>query len=627
MHRALLISTAGGLFFAAFFLASPQWAELIYRLIVEGFHVIAWLAAATGIGAVVLRAMRVRIESRALAFATFAGLGLGIISLLVLGMGLVGWMNRGSAIAMLVIGLIAGAMCVRNIQIELPREAAFLLLLMPTLGLVTAAAFMLPGVLWSDEPAGYDVLAYHFQVPREWYEIGRIVPLTHNVFSYFPFNVEMHYLLAMHLRGGAYEGMYLAQLMHVAFLGLSVVALIGFTAKPQTGIIAAITMGSFPWLMMLSPIGYNEGGLLLFGTLAFVWAIRAFDPSLGTPGEGAGEGSASTPVEEPSPDPLPEYQEREAGVVIAGVMTGFACGCKLTAVPVLLLAMPIIGLILRRFSVKQAATFLAISLLTLSPWLIRNQIWAGNPVFPEATQVLGQAHFNDAQVARWADAHQPSLGSAPRVRAIWEQLFRNWRWGYVPVPLSLIAIMLAWRRREVMFLAVLLLIQFILWISATHVQGRFLILTAPMAALLIAHVDVRRWFCFALGSSIASTIVGWVFLYRIMFSFPLTIGVENFEPVMRASILPDDVARQVYETDRPIVLVGDAKAFMYSIPMSRLHYRSVFDVVDWIDPSVPTDAVIVLDPVELRRLSKTYSNLPPFPPGTEDRQQPFILPR
>ena len=33
-------------------------------------------------------------------------------------------------------------------------------------------------------------------------------------FSYFPFGVEMHYLLAMHLAGGPWRGMYLAQLMH-----------------------------------------------------------------------------------------------------------------------------------------------------------------------------------------------------------------------------------------------------------------------------------------------------------------------------------------------------------------------------------------------------------------------------
>src|SRR5205809_404472 len=88
------------------------------------------------------------------------------------------------------------------------------------LWLISACAMLPPGLLWGDEPNGYDVLEYHLQVPREWYELGRIVPLQHNVFSFLPFNVEMHYLLAMHLRGGPWAAMYLAQLMHVAFIAI-----------------------------------------------------------------------------------------------------------------------------------------------------------------------------------------------------------------------------------------------------------------------------------------------------------------------------------------------------------------------------------------------------------------------
>src|SRR5208337_2754538 len=82
---------------------------------------------------------------------------------------------------------------------------------------VTLAACFPPGILWGDEPNGYDVVEYHLQVPREWFEAGRILPLHHNVFSFFPFNVEMHYLLAMFLHDGPWAGMYLAQMMHVGF--------------------------------------------------------------------------------------------------------------------------------------------------------------------------------------------------------------------------------------------------------------------------------------------------------------------------------------------------------------------------------------------------------------------------
>src|SRR5205823_9322486 len=98
------------------------------------------------------------------------------------------------------------------------------LLVVPFFAIAVVGALMPPGVLWKDEPHYYDVIEYHLQVPREWYEAGRIVPLHHNVFSFFPFNVEMHYLLAMHLRGGPWAGMYLAQFMHGAFIFLTVLA-------------------------------------------------------------------------------------------------------------------------------------------------------------------------------------------------------------------------------------------------------------------------------------------------------------------------------------------------------------------------------------------------------------------
>ena len=86
------------------------------------------------------------------------------------------------------------------------------------------AALMPPGVMSTPEPNGYDVVEYHLQVPREWYEWHRIVPLHHNVFSFMPMNMEMHYLLAMHLSDGPWAGMYLCQIMHLCMMVLAVLA-------------------------------------------------------------------------------------------------------------------------------------------------------------------------------------------------------------------------------------------------------------------------------------------------------------------------------------------------------------------------------------------------------------------
>ena len=78
----------------------------------------------------------------------------------------------------------------------------------------------------------------------------------------------MHYLLAMHLKGGPWNGMYLAQFMNLVMIALTITAL-GGIAKPQ----AAIVAGAAPWMMLLGSVAYNECGLLLFGTLSIGWAI------------------------------------------------------------------------------------------------------------------------------------------------------------------------------------------------------------------------------------------------------------------------------------------------------------------------------------------------------------------
>jgi hypothetical protein len=79
-------------------------------------------------------------------------------------------------------------------------------------------------------------------------------------------------------------------------------------------------------------------------------------------------------------------------------------------------------------------------------------------------------------------------------------------------------------------------------------------------------------------------------------------------------------------------LVGDAKAFCYQRPMSRLRYRTVFDVgpgedaiAAWIGDAVDPSTAILVDPSELARFERTYRNLPPIPPDVLQRGQPYLL--
>jgi len=89
------------------------------------------------------------------------------------------------------------------------------------------------------------------------------------------------------------------------------------------------------------------------------------------------------------------------------------------------------------------------------------------------------------------------------------------------------------------------------------------------------------------------------------------------------------------QADATLILVGDARAFWYPIPMSRLRYKTVFDVagapgenlVDaWTDSlGDRRRAWIWIDPLELERFSRTYHPLPPLPSELAQRDRPFMM--
>ncbi len=327
----LVISLGGALAYGF-----PSAVLLIYRFIVDGACLLLWLAAAWGFGSDQVRwilSMREGSEigtgltektSHLLKGITSIALGLGFVGLLVLGLGLAGWLNRFSLMVILLFGafrLYRSGKAIFLPLLEALREKPgpewLWLFAAPFLSIALIGTMLPPGILWTHfregEPHGYDVVEYHLQIPREWYEAKRIIPLHHNVFSFFPFNVEMHYLLAMHLEGGPWAGMYLAQLMHLAFVVLSVLAVYAFALRigsRASAMVAALAVASVPWLTQLAAIAYDEGGLLLYGTLAIGWAMLGVSESF----------------------------NRNRRFALAGVFAGLACGVKLTAVPEVLVA-------------------------------------------------------------------------------------------------------------------------------------------------------------------------------------------------------------------------------------------------------------------------------------------------
>lgn len=403
----------------------------------------------------------------------------------------------------------------------------------PVAMLVVSATFP-PGTLWETEARGYDVMEYHLQLPREYTESGSAMPVRHNVYSYFPANVEMVYVLLMQLGRAVMQddsylwGTYPAQFFHVVLMLLTAATLAlapmgragakrqgggtggGNGLTGATGRAAAVLLFlGVPWTVVTGSLAYNEGGMLFFGTVALVLALG-----------GGGGGSAAKPGEESAGSragpPVPPAVAR--GVLI-GVFLGLAVGSKLTAG--LFFALPVAVVLLLR-AVNQGAMLktlvvaAGVALAVFLPWGVRAAVASGgNPVFPFFTSVLGRDGWTGEEVARFEKGHAAPEGARSvggRMKALvensvldaqwspgWASIDRwsrnplppeSWTrvgllWVIVPLGLALAFGAMATRPMAALLLVVLG-VQVVVWMLFTHLAARFLLpISIPLGLLMM----------------------------------------------------------------------------------------------------------------------------------------------
>jgi hypothetical protein len=340
------------------------------------------------------------------------------------------------------------------------------------------------GMLWGSEYSGFDALSYHLQLPREWIEHGRIWPSDHNVYSYLPGYIEGAYAHMALLSGGgmpdhAARASISAQLLSVLMLVLSAGAIGTLCsacvrryvsqADQRTGsVLAAVLTLSTPWLLVVGTIAYNEMAVVLLGACALLVAI-----------------SSELPI------------HRRA--MLTALLVGGACSCKPTAI---FLLAPAVGIVLLASAAPKrwimiTVLCVVIGALTISPWLIRNALGSGNPVFPQLPGVFGLGHWSVEQHGVYASAHRFKGSLIDRVGMLvlpdpdgmdHVSRFRgltNLQWGLTPLLalFGLLTLLFTRSTRRLGMVAALALGLVVLgWVLLTHLQSRFLI---PLAPLLI----------------------------------------------------------------------------------------------------------------------------------------------
>ena len=361
---------------------------------------------------------------------------------------------------------------------------------------IMALGAMLPTV-------DFDAIEYHLQGPKEYYQAGRIAFLPHNVYTSMPFSIEMLHLLGMEVVADWWLGALVGQLL-VAFFAPMAAVLIGLTARrvgsDRAAWVAAIAYLTTPWIYRLAVLPYVEGPLCYFHA-ALIWAVTR----------------TSTKVEGDLPSGASRPSISLCQAALVGLLAGGAMAIKYPALisAVLPLAVWAAWAAWRSRDWRVAFAYGLGLAIVMAPWLGKNLLDTGNPVYPLGYRVFGGSHWDSARDAKWSAAHGPkSIEAGAFLRSVVDVAGRSdWQ-----SPLFAALVPLAFLRRKVRgsagWLAGYSAYVFLTWWFFTHRLDRFwLPILPPLAILAGLGADWVRsrwwlaWLSLVLAVSIATNAV------------------------------------------------------------------------------------------------------------------------
>ncbi len=435
--------------------------------------------------------------------------------------------------------------------------------------LVTVGGAVLP-------PFDFDVLEYHLQVPKEWYQQGSVTFLPHNVYGNMPLGAEMLVTLAMATSTGDPAWWWGALAGKVVMASFSLLtALLIFAAgcryfSRTVGIVASLLYVSTPWIVMVSINGLNEG-VMAYYLMAGVYTGRLWwdrRRQTGAPCWGL--------------------------LMLTGWMAGSAVACKYTSVLLIvgpLLIVTVLGS--RMYRVRIPLVFLLTVSAACGLWFGKNWALSGNPTYPLLFDVFGGETRTAAKDAQWRRAHQvPRDGRGNRysLSQAWQAtvnvLGRSVWHSPVIVPFVALVFWRSGRYRELAYWAGPLCFILVAWWLLTHRLDRFWVPALPLMVLL-AGVGAA-WSGGVVWRRIMWTVLaGGLLANFVLVASPLT-GDNRYFVALRQ--LRDDsrmllvsnahrlnahaFMRDWIAPESRVLLVGDAAAFDLPFPVL---YNTCFD--------------------------------------------------
>jgi hypothetical protein len=536
-------------------------------------------AAAIGLGDLCLRLLRLdRRISLAERLAVDYGLGAALLGAGTLLVGRMGWLDpsvfRVGLGCLVCAGLVAWGWKIRGRPPEEGRSPGAATAGEPEartgsgprqseplwwLFALAIAPFLLIMILGSMLPAvDFDVLEYHLQGPKEYFQSGRIAFLPHNVYTNMPFGVEMIHLLGMEVMADWWWGALAGQLLVALFAPATavLVAATAWRASSRAAWIAALVYLSTPWTYRMAVLGLVEGPLCFYHA-ALVWVLCALGPDLETTGAGRWG--------------------------LLGLLAGGAMGCKYPALVSAVIPMAVLAVAtsVRYRTFRPLFAYALAWAVVIGPWLGRNAIDTGDPVYPLGYRVFHGRFWDEASELKWRQGHSRRAVTATELGADLVEVAGRSDW-QSPLYLALapLAFLRPGTRRMSLFLWGYVGYIFLTWWLLTHRLDRFwLPLLPPLAVLAGLGADWtkhRGW------SILAGVVLSISLLANLTYDTTALAGLNEWTGDLH--FLRRDIPRRLNQPlasidaelprEARILLVGQASVFHVNHPVV---YNTVFN--------------------------------------------------
>ncbi len=322
------------------------------------------LLVVTALGKRVLRVLNIHFSCTAEEWSFSFGLGSGGIVALIFGLAALHTLHE-----VVVVGVILLVSClvysdIRGLCLEGFR--VFSSVANRTFSLIELMFVFLIGIAGvstflaaATPPFFYDALVYHLAVPQQYLLAHGFHEMPHHHFSNFPMNAGMLFTVGMSFSGGM-----LAKLLSWIFAPMTALAVYGFAKTRwgrQTAVLAAAILFLVPGILTLSILTSVDLGVMFYSFLSLSALITWFET------------------------------RQNSWFFLAGILCGFALGTKYTAFVITFVTLELVVFLREAWGKRYSSLFIGLkkmlllgllALCCVSPWLMKNEVYTGNPIYP-----------------------------------------------------------------------------------------------------------------------------------------------------------------------------------------------------------------------------------------------------